>query len=226
MGAKEDNRHIRHSSIEFDSSFESKFPIGEPIIMESKDRKYHSVMRGALFGKYVLVDVPRAGDKMPSLDFNSRLTVRFMLKGKMYGFKAFILRNHSSPPLLVIEYPRSITMFDLRNSPRVKMTIPISFAIGGDSSSSGGAILDLSKSGALVATDTLGGVAKDSEVEISFPLPGTAKTVSILCSVKSIKLSNRKAFLGVMFTEKNNGSLAEMRNFYQTCLSYQTGMEN
>ncbi len=225
MGAKENNRQIRHTSVEFDSSFESKFPIGEPVIIESKDNKYHSVIRGVLFGKYILVDVPRPDGKLPSLDFNSRLTVRFMLKGKMYGFKSFIIRNHSSPPLLVIEYPKSVSLFDLRNSQRIQMTIPISIATGGDSPSSSGAILDLSKSGALVATDTLKGVTKDSEVEISFPLPGSENTVSVSCSVKNMKLSNRKAFWGVMFSESSNGSLAEMRNFYQTCLSYQTGME-
>jgi len=219
----------------FDDSLESMLPIGDPIQITCRDKRYISILRGVMGPKFLIVDVPLAGEKKYYPDYNSILTVRFLLDGAVYGFKTGIVRAHEKPGLIVLEYPDSIKKVELRKSKRLNVMISAVITTGCETDSDtgqtwkmetmDGAILDISEIGALLAVNSSELIDVGHTVTISATLPGGVLVDSLNAEIRNVKPSSRKLLLGVSFSKMNDKNTDAIKKFYDDCISYKASAE-
>jgi len=202
------------------------FPIGRPVQLEFKEKKYSSFFRGVKAPEYVLADIPMVNGRHITIDYNSTFTVRFIVSGVAYGFTAFLQRVHTRQALLVLEYPENVKKLPLRASDRVEMFIPVKIIIKDHKGVMEGAILDLSNQGALIAVPAGDAIASGQRLKISMILPNGKEVKSIFGVINNIKASGGKMRLGINFHEKEDASLSTVRQFYMACLSYLPDQKN
>ncbi|MBI5186670.1 MAG: flagellar brake protein [Nitrospinae bacterium] len=213
--------NVQHSVANISgASFGSAFPIGEPVQLEFKETKYNTFLRGALAGKYVLVDIPVVGGKYANTDYNMLFTLRFVTSGSAYGFTSYLMRSFPKQGLLALEYPESIKKLSLRSSDRIKMLIPVKILIKDREGTLEGAILDLSPEGALIAVNETEGIASGQRLKLSMVLPNEKLIKSIVGIICNVKKSGAKTLLGVNFSEKDEASLSMVAGFYNECRSF------
>lgn len=188
--------------------------------MELKEKKFNTVLRGALAGKYVLVDIPMAGGKYISPDYNMLYTLRFVTSGSAYGFTSLLMRAFLKQGLLALEYPETIKKLSLRSSDRIKMLIPVRILIKDREEVVEGAILDLSEEGALAGINETEGIVSGQKLKLSMMLPNEKIVKGIVGAICNVKKFDGKILLGINFQEKDSGPLSMVTNFYNECRSY------
>lgn len=209
--------HSKNVDIRFDASFQSKFPIGGPVLIEHAGKRYTSILKGVLFSKFVLMDVPVFQGRPVVFDYSAVLIVRFIVAGVVYGFKTVVLRMHKKPLVLVLEYPTKITQNNLRESGRIKILLPIRVSMNGCSEITDGAILDLSSKGALVTMKTSMEIKKKQKILVSMTLPDGRKIESMVCYICNIRFLGDKKIFGVSFEDRDEGSSKLIKSFYNDC---------
>ncbi len=205
------------------ASFESEFPIGAPVQLELKGRKYATILRGARSMKYLLVDVPIVNNKPAVLDYNTEFIVRFFLCGSAYGFSTYITQVFGKHGLLVLEYPFSVKKYSLRESERIKSLIPMKVNIQGHKGVIPGAVLDLSDRGALIAVNAMEGVEAGGKIKIAWMLPNNTPFKSIRADIVNVKPSANKLLMGIIFDEGDKDSMKRVNEFYDQCATYFSG---
>lgn len=204
-----------------DPSFEAKFPIGEPIQVEWKGDKYFSALRGVFFARYVIIDLPKSKERQFRYDPNDYLVFRFLSSGKVFNLKSVILQAHTDPSLLILDYPETIAKHDLRKGKRLQLLIPAQITEEGGSTKMSGALLDLSKEGALIGVGSSASFAKGDKVNLSMILPTGASEIRVRCDIRSVKPYNsEKTLLGIVFDKPDRDTINVLHNFYDTCFSY------
>ncbi len=112
-------------NISFDASFESRFPLGKPAMIDYEGKEYISIMRGAMFSKFVLIDIPVFEGKPVVFSKNQKFDIRFFDAGTIYKFSTYLLRMHTKPGLLVVNYPTTVLSHHLRKNERLKVLLPV-----------------------------------------------------------------------------------------------------
>lgn len=221
--------------VKLDTSIESRIPIGDPVQITCRDKKYISIFRGVIAFKCLLIDIPVEGGKKVLLDYNASLTARFLEEGTVYGFKTAVVRLHSKSDLMVLEYPDSIRRFELRKSKRLNVIIPSVVTTGWETESSTGkiwqtetlpgAIMDISEIGALIAVSISKFVDVGHKVTISTTLPDGTRITSLEAEIKNVRSSTNKLFLGLYFHNRDDDSVKTILNFYRECMGYKDSAE-
>ena len=201
-------------------SFAPYFPIGEPIQLEFREKKFNSVFRGLKVSKYILADIPLVGGKHIFVDYNTVFTFRFFSSGSVYGFTSYLTRIHSKQGLLVLEFPESIKKYNMRTSSRVNLIVPVKVIVKDLQGIREGAILDLSSHGALLALNAPENIESGRRLKISLVLPDGKEVKSILAITCNAKASGNKTLLGIGFDDKDQASIDTIRSFYNDCLGY------
>lgn len=205
--------------------------IDSPLNIEWKGKRYHTQMRGAkaefittniLGGKprltilpetsFFLIDTPK-DSTAAGFEYNSPLTVRFLLEGSVYAFKTMLMRVHSSPPMLVLEYPNEVQRYNMRGSERVSIIAPARISNNGGSTLKSGAVLDISAAGARIGLEMIDGISVGGKLHLSFTLSNGVAVNQLAAVVRSIEEEGGKYLLGVGFL----GNDAVVGRYCQEC---------
>lgn len=75
--------------------------------------------------EYLILSMPIVPGYKDKFRDGSELTLRFMSRGRIYGYKAYVLRQIFKPqPLVFVEYPFNVEIIDLRKEKRANCLIP------------------------------------------------------------------------------------------------------
>ncbi len=108
----------------------------------------------------------------------------------------------------------------MRTSERLRILVPVRIIIKGLRGRLSGAILDLSKRGALLAINNSEGVQAGQLLIVSLVLPNGKPVKSIKGVICNVNPSTEKMFLGINFDERDKSSIRSVEEFYSECLSF------
>ncbi|MBI5636553.1 MAG: PilZ domain-containing protein [Nitrospinae bacterium] len=195
--------------------------VGEPLVIEWKEKRHHTRLRGAkaeiittnIMGEkprlsilpetsFLLADMPK-GYTAAGFEHNAPLTVRFLSGGSVYAFKTTLMRVHSQPPILALEYPDKVQRYNMRGTERVNVTFPARISENGGSVCKTGAVLDISATGARIGLDAINGIGVGAKLHLSFTLPNGATVNELAAAVRNISEESGKYLLGTSFWGHN-----------------------
>lgn len=199
---------------------DAAIPIGEAAQIQVENKKYSTVIRGIVPPRWVLLDMPKKDGRLISLPRGKAVLIRYIHQGIMFGFRAIVNHEYLAPSqILVVDFPKAVEERNLRRSERIKTFIPIRIAFEDETEPEGGAMMDLSREGALLffEGDFLPEVGET--VWISLKLPGGAAVERLGCLVRNSREPRNLRLVGVEFETENRKSLEAIQSFYDYCLS-------
>ncbi len=221
MKKKADETKVEKVLIGRDFSFELKIPIGEVATIEWKNTKYRTIIRGVIFQKFFLIDIPVEINGSPvKFDYNAILRFHFIIDGMVYGLRVCVLRAHPEAGILVIEYPSQAARFNLRQGQRIRVTIPAFIITHNFKDLTNCAIVDISKAGARIVVDEAVVVEKKQWAMINLVLPNGKSVETLEGIVRSVEQVGNHKRMGVSFDAKNESALAVIGDFCDECVSY------
>ncbi|MBC8286076.1 MAG: flagellar brake domain-containing protein [Nitrospinae bacterium] len=151
---------------------EIPFVIGQKVTATIRGEVFSVCIRGWLKGQYVITDLPRVGGDVYRVAPQTGVQIHFIKDGLFVNFKSsasYALAQAIS--LLVIEYPRTSDMHNLRKFERFRSNIPVTFFYeeGDKKFEDSGVIRDISSGGALISHRKL--VGKQNLLYITAELP-------------------------------------------------------
>jgi len=203
-----------------ESTFKPDIPIGEPVQLQIEDVKYSSFFRGFVPQRCIFLDMPKRDGKLVSLPKSKTLLIRYIHQGIMFGFRAMVNHEYIAPfQILIVDFPKQIEERNLRRSERIKTFIPISIRLPENAGPVGGAMMDLSREGALLSIDEGGLPVVGETVRISLKLPSGAVIDDLDCAVRNLREPKSLRMIGVEFEAMDEKKLGEIHGFYDYCLS-------
>jgi c-di-GMP-binding flagellar brake protein YcgR len=127
--------------------------LGKKVQATIRGEKYQVALRGWVEDEYLIVDYPHFQGGYVKVAPLTGCSLSFTANGTFFDFKALVLYSVAQPVrLMVLEYPKSFTSYQLRKNNRHKANFPCSFFVEGGTSekTSTGTIRDLSLSGVLI----------------------------------------------------------------------------
>ncbi len=134
----------------------------------------------------------------------TNIAVRYMDEGTVFGFKSRILHFMVDPAKLIfIKYPVEIESCDLRAYKRITCYLPANVRIADKSME--GTIIDISRGGYQFSVKNVKAenslkLQVDSEISVSFQLPGVEKELVVAGEQKSMKKDRDSVYVGVKFS--------------------------
>ncbi len=126
--------------------------LGKKVMATLRGEKYQVALRGWVENEYLIVDYPQFQGDFVNIAPLTGCSLSFTSEGSYFDFKTLVLYSIAQPVrLMVLEYPKSFTTYQLRKNNRHKANFPFSFSLEGGSAKPmfTGTIRDLSLSGAL-----------------------------------------------------------------------------
>ena len=187
------------------------------------DLRLKSKLVGIETGYYLIVRPPKSSIDLEWLKIGSRVIVRYMCAGTIYGFQSTILGHMEQPvQFLILSYPKEIEQHDLRRFKRVECLLPAKCAIS--LVDYPGMIVDISLGGCKFLStideeDILLDGNLEEEVRLSFELPGTSGSQSTQGRIKSVRWDGAKLELGIQFFGVDQVLHDRLKNFMRSTLS-------
>lgn len=127
--------------------------LGKKVIATLRGEKYPVALRGWVEDEYLIVDYPHFQGNFAKIAPLTGCSLSFTSNGTYFDFKSLVLYAVAQPVrLMVLEYPKSFTSFQLRKNNRHKANFPFYYSAeeGSTNATFSGTIRDLSLSGALI----------------------------------------------------------------------------
>lgn len=125
--------------------------LGKKVMATLRGVKYQVALRGWVENEYLIVDYPHFQGDFAKIAPLTGCSLSFTSEGTYFDFKTLVLFSVAQPVrLMVLEYPKSFTTYQLRKNNRQKANFPFSFSLEESETMFTGTIRDLSLSGALV----------------------------------------------------------------------------
>jgi len=127
--------------------------LGKKVWATLRGEKYQVALRGWMEDEYLIVDYPQFQGDVVKIAPLTGCSLSFTSDGTYFDFKTLVLYAVAQPVrLMVLEYPKSFSSYNLRKNNRHKANFPFSFSVEGGASEVAfkGTIRDLSLSGALI----------------------------------------------------------------------------
>jgi CheY-like chemotaxis protein len=169
------------------------------------DTLYESTMVGMLQEHYLILTNPQPlADMEEKVALEQRVIVKYVHKGRVWMFKAQLLKTIESPyQLLFFEYPVVIHYHELRESKRSSIFIPCTFHMS-EEHELYGALIDLSMTGALCQIkhkadlpppqiDIIGGIM------LRCLMPGIKEEQILSGVVRSLAIDTNETRIGIEF---------------------------
>ncbi|GAX59659.1 hypothetical protein SCALIN_C04_0147 [Candidatus Scalindua japonica] len=189
-------------------------------IIEVK-RQLSSELIGIDDGKYLIVKMPplHTMDNVSNLLVTgNEIAVKYMYKGKIFGFESTILDLIHKPFRLVfIKYPEKIDSFDFRGNKRVECFLPAHIKIAEYVIT--GSITDISRAGCLFALEIHDNKASvnlfelNNEVSVAFHLPGIEEELGIEAKQRSVKKHTDHTSIGIEFLQIDSSVQTKLFEF-------------
>jgi len=167
---------------------EIPFVMGQKVTATIRGEVFSVCVRGWMKGQYVITDLPKVGAEVYRVAPQTGVQIHFIKEGLFVNFKSsssYALAQAIS--LLVIEYPRTFDMHNLRKFARFKTNIPVTFYYeeGGKKYEDSGDIRDISSGGILISHKKH--VNKQNLLYITAELPGGGSFKLQKANVKNLR---------------------------------------
>lgn len=198
--------------------------IGTELLLELLDLKLK--MRGELVGgehrRYLIVKLPDEdlGFSAESLK-GSKMIIRYLFKGSIYGFKSEVVNTLASPSRLAfVSYPEKVEEFKVRNTPRYECILPGSAELGSEAIEI--VFIDISLKGGRAIINTgelrdrdkaLGALDIGKELAVSVQLPGAEERLRFQCEVKNLSRDSERVVVGLLFKESDGKAESKLSTF-------------
>ncbi len=176
------------------------------IRIDGVDINYTSTLIGMETGKYLIIDAPvnMLTSARHKLFQGSKILVRYLHKGSVFGFKSELIEDIYTPlKLLFLEYPEIIEVHNLRSGQRIDCVLPVRIKINDEERN--GIISDINKEGCrCVAKKTeedkeLSSVQIDEQVTLMCQFPRVEGERTIIGKVRNIRRDKKQMILGIIF---------------------------
>jgi c-di-GMP-binding flagellar brake protein YcgR len=189
---------------------EIPFVMGQKVTATIRGEVFAVSIRGWLKGQYVITDLPRVGVEAYRVAPQTGVQIHFIKDGLFVNFKSsssYALAQAIS--LLVIEYPRTFDMHNLRKFERFKANIPVTFFYeeGDQKFEDSGLIRDVSSGGALISHSKQ--VTKKNLVCVTAELPAGGSFKLQKADVKNLRKNLKSDSAPYVTGVKWNGLLPE-----------------
>ncbi|MFH0784166.1 MAG: response regulator [Pseudomonadota bacterium] len=203
--AKDHQLPLKHLStlgkripLEIGSRVKLEFPLS--------DKRFESTMVGMLLDHYLIFTNPQPLDKMDEgLRLEQRVIIKYIHKGRMWMFKAQLLRTVESPyDLLFFEYPVVIHYHALSAAKRSTIFIPCTFHMS-EGPELYGTLIDLSISGALCQIShkkdlPLPQIDTTCGVILRCLMPGIKEEQELTGIIRNLAIDTDATRIGIEFT--------------------------
>lgn len=171
------------------------------------DTRFESIMVGMLQDHYLIVTNPQPfANLAEKLSLEQRVIIKYVQKGRVWMFKAMLLKTVESPfQLLFFEYPVVIHYHELRESKRSAIFIPCTFHMA-DEPELYGTLIDLTMTGALCQIRRKTDLSPP-QIDIADAiilrclLPGIKEEQKINGIVRNLTVDNSETRIGVEFAD-------------------------
>jgi c-di-GMP-binding flagellar brake protein YcgR len=195
------------------------------IQIEGTKSRMTSELIGVETGEYLVIKMPSVqfmGNLSNLLYKGNSITIRYLHKGTIFGFKSHINHFITNPAKLIfIEYPKRIESHDLRGHKRLDCYLPANAKIMDNIMA--GTITDISKEGCHLIIDTEKVEVENSlilqvgsKVGISFQLPGVANKLAVTGNQKNVKKDRDRVSLGIEFNSMDIEMQEKLYDFLAT----------
>ena len=167
---------------------EIPFVMGQKVTATIRGEVFSIHIRGWLKGQYVITDLPKVGGEVYRVAPQTGVQIHFIKDGLFVNFKtsaSYALAQAIA--LLVIEYPRTFDMHNLRKFVRFKTNIPVTFYFeeGDTKFEDSGVIRDISSGGLLISHKKQ--VTKKNLLYITAELPAGGSFKLQTANVKNLR---------------------------------------
>jgi len=153
-------------------SSEIPFVMGQKVTANIRGENFSVCVRGWLKGQYVITDLPHVGGESYRVAPQTGVQIHFIKDGLFVNFQSSTSLALAQPnALLIIEYPRTFDLHNLRKFERFKTDVPVTFFSeeGDRKFEDFGIIRDISSGGALISHAKE--LTKQKLIHISVELP-------------------------------------------------------
>ena len=189
--------------------------------IEGASRRLSSELIGIDEGRYLIVKMPplHTLKNISNLLIEGKeIIVKYMYKGKMFGFQSRIIDLVHKPfKLVFIKYPDKIDSYDVRGYKRIECFLPANIKIAEHIIE--GCITDISRAGCLFAIETpehegsVNVLELSKEIRIGFNLPGIAEELSVDAMQKSVKKDTDGTSIGIEFIKIDSSDQTKLFGF-------------
>jgi c-di-GMP-binding flagellar brake protein YcgR len=188
----------------------------------TKDRMTSELI-GVEEGEYLVIKMPSVqfmGNLSNLLYKGNSITIRYLHKGTVFGFKSNISHFMTNPAKLIfIEYPKRIESQDLRAHKRLDCYLPADVRIMDNTIEA--TITDISREGccfiierAKVESSLI--LRIGSKIGISFQLPGAKEMFTVTSIQKNLKKGDDNVGIGVEFNNMDIEAQEKLYGFLST----------
>ena len=159
-------------------SSEIPFVVGQKVTANIRGENFSVSVRGWLKGQYVITDLPQVGGESYRVAPQTGVQIHFIKDGLFVNFQSSTSLALAQPnALLIIEYPRTFDLHNLRKFERIKINIPVTFFSeeGGRKFEDFGILRDISSGGALISHTKEATKRKLLHVSVELPTGGSIK---------------------------------------------------
>lgn len=192
--------------------------MGQKVTATIRGEVFSVHIRGWMKGQYVITDLPKVGGDVYRVAPQTGVQIHFIKEGLFVSFKSsasYALAQAIS--LLVIEYPRTFEMHNLRKFARFKTNIPVTFFYeeGDKKFEDSGVIRDISSGGLLISHKKQ--VTKQNLLSITAEIPAGGRFNMQKAEVKNLrknpKSDSSHYVTGVKWHDLTPESEASITNF-------------
>lgn len=182
--------------------------LGTSLRLESGDsgKMASSELIGMQVGQYLIVRLPQDSPGIILPAPREPLLVKYLRSGEIFGFSSRVILSLDEPDrLLFLEYPGTVTNFNLRSHERVECFLPVQ--IQTRKRMIQGMVVNINFQGCLCVIDPGPdtGVAIKDSIVVRFPMDGDSG-LSVQGSLRSIRRHPPKMNLGIRFSELDSFS--------------------
>lgn len=180
-------------------------PIGHEMLVqfEGEKARFKSAYYGQKPEEFLIIQMPGIPGIREKLMNGGRLVIRYLVGGRVFGFKAYAVGQVVRPcPLIFLSYPHSVESLNLRQSERVNTFLDAKGTI--DDVSVDGVILDLSSGGCMLMVSRSTGVTWPSVepgqiLHLEFALSKDETPLTLLSQIISARKDLDRIRLGIKF---------------------------
>jgi c-di-GMP-binding flagellar brake protein YcgR len=175
-------------------------------------------------GSFLIVSMPPQLEVQKKIYTDKSVVCRYVYLGRIYAFQSRILSYILRPSkMIILSYPESAEIHDLRSSPRVECRIPAEISYMETSLT--GIIADISRGGCRFVSRAGSSngetpVSRGDLVDLRFVPAGNSHPETVGSSVKHIKRTSKTIEMGLEFTEMSDSAQRKIDQFIENLLLF------
>ncbi len=211
-------------------AWDVQIPIG--LVLQAQlsngDPRFRCRYLGMKPGDYLILQMPGIPGLREKLISRCNLILRFLISGKIYGFRSTVLGHTLRPaPMLFISYPNSLETLNLRKSERIETFIECEAEINDQIVR--GVVLDLSSDGCRISIEHLSLahtqlLQPETVLQLRFSLGNNSQDLLVTSEIVTVKTDNESSEAGIRFLFEQSPSTTEeqIKSYVENVLCYKT----